>query len=424
MEPPLDLPLSTVLLGYTPSHPLIHLLAGPILTRIAWLESLAVRNPPLRRLGFNATAIDVVVLVGLVGAVARWRAQWRAMLGVLGAGEAVLRTVRLLDERDEAEEGTEEEQEQRRRHKEDTKHMLCFWLVYSAISISQSLRATTSATPLLMRQPLTQRLAPLLRRLRALLRPLTMRYPTLAFLAPSAQPAPRRPGAFPQPRPFLPLANLPRPPLPVAWLSSEVKYRLIKLLVLWTALRQDGWGASAIWDWVLGPILSVKRSRRVERGAGKTRRRVKVVLEEELVEDGGSQSPRQDVFAGSECSSSSTTTSPTYGRGRHYEGDTSLSSGTSESPYTHSSSSSSTAFPTPNGIPFRLTSSSHPIRGGLQSEYTAPGRLESPTPGSKNGGYRVEDLLGGVTARGGSAGVDERSMVDSWGTGGEWGPQI
>ncbi|ORY79721.1 hypothetical protein BCR35DRAFT_304540 [Leucosporidium creatinivorum] len=415
MEPPQPLPLATALLRVTPNHPLIHLITSPLLARIAIIEATALRLPLLRRLGFSSAAIDVLALLAVGGAAARWRAQWRTMLGVLGVGEAILRTLGMLDllERNEEQEDEEQERDRRAKEKQEMKHLLCFWLAYGLISLGQSLRATTP-TSFVAPRPILQRLTPLLRRLRATLKPLATRYPSLPFLVPPSRPAPRRPKSFPQPRPLL-AASLPRPPVPVAWLSSEVKYRLVKLFVLWTALRRDGWGASALWDWILGPIFSVKRSRKVENGLGKKKRRIKVVVEEELQTEEGSQSPRQDVFAESECSSS-TTTSPTDSRHHSYSADHSFSSSANNSPYHHSTSSS--AFPTPN-VPFRLTSSSHPIRGGSQADYppSTQGRMESPTP-NRNAGYHVEDLLGALSK--GSVGADE-----SWGvSSGAWGPQI
>lgn len=148
---------------------------------------------------------------------------------------------------------------------------------------------------------------------------------------------------------------------------------------------------------------------------------MRLVLEEEEDMEGegyddGTQSPRQDVFADSETSSS-TTTSPSYSRKPHYDPNASFSSGASESPYHHSdaASSSSTAFPTPN-VPFRLTSSSHPIISrGPQNDHSGrlAGRLESPTP-IRTAAYDVEDLLSG--------GKDGERMVESWGASGDWGP--
>lgn len=393
------LPLSTLLLRSTPSHPLVQILASPILPRVALLESILLSHANLlRRIGLSSRGIVALAVLSLGGAIARWRDQWRTMLGILGLSEAMLRSWRVLERMDagvaDQVDGAAMEQQQH-----EVKHLLSFWIVYALIALGESLRASSTSSTAPTR-PVSSRLSPLTRQLRVGLHRLAGKYPSFGFLSPPRAPQ-RRP--FPQPRPR-PGDLPPAPLLAVTYLSSEVKYRVVKLLVLWTALRQDGWGASFVWDWVLGPLCAVSRQRAAVQGGGRKRRVVRVVsLDEE--DDGDVQhatsiSPRQDVFA-SEDSTTSTPTSPAYSRrsysSTHESGDSSFTSSTYSaptpphgSPYSHASSTN--AFPTPD-VRFRLASTAHPIRGSIADYHGGITRTDSPTPASRVGSsYAVEPL--------------------------------
>lgn len=231
----MDLPLSSSLLPLASSHPLVELLLKPVLLRLSWIEGTVLSNASLlRRLNLSPSSIDALALVAIAAFTARFKGQWRAMLAVLGMAEATYRSVRLLQllERSDSEaEGRDDERGKRRkeREKQEIKHVLCFWLFYSLLALGQSLRATSASTSFLVApKPISQRVAAFNRRLRSLVQPLTTRYPSLAFFNAPPRLAPRQPRTFPQPRPLIPV-TLPRPPLPVKWLNTEVKYRLFKV---------------------------------------------------------------------------------------------------------------------------------------------------------------------------------------------------
>ncbi|SCV69478.1 BQ2448_2498 [Microbotryum intermedium] len=462
------LPLSSSLLDLVPNHPILHTLSRPILPRIAHLESLVLKSPPSRVLqrivGLSPWTIVLLANVGLVAMLTRWREQWRVMLTFVGVAEAVTKTFKVLDrldrERDRdddllaldhdynqdvADLDTVARQELRQKRidscRRELKHVLSFWLLFALLGAIESVRASASTVPL------STRLAPLTRSLKSLLRRLALRYPNSLpripdkFISASLSSNPsvtqkRRP--FPQPRRHVPkISTLTTPSLPVVLFNSEPRYRIFKLLVLWQGLRRDGFGASVLWDWFIGPIFGAYHRRRSAQALEKDpnglpkipcRRVINLVVSEEEEEaylkgtaSGSSRSTmildqafEPPLFSSSRhkgsqsttssSASSSTATSPSFyrrsgagggGGGNHFndyetgEGDESYDSVTSSS-----SPDGSTAFPTPD-VPFRLTSSSHPIQarshsfpGSTSSTYLT--RSGSPSPAARGfGGYEV-----------------------------------
>ncbi|SGY76750.1 BQ5605_C005g03514 [Microbotryum silenes-dioicae] len=287
------LPLSSSLLNLVPDHPILHMLSRPILPRIAYLESLVLKSPPSRVLqrivGLSPWAIVLLANVGLVAGLARWRDQWRVMLTVLGVAEGVTKTFKVLDRLDREGDKDDElfnmdheynpdisgldsvaRQELRQKridsYRRELKHVLSFWLLFALLDATESVRASASTVPL------STRLAPLTRSLKSLMRRLALRYPNSlsripeTFIPPSLSlnrtvAQKRRP--FPQPRRHVSKTTaLTTPSLPVVLFNSEPRYRILKLLVLWQGLRRDGFGASALWDWFVGPIFGAYHRRR------------------------------------------------------------------------------------------------------------------------------------------------------------------
>ncbi|KAM0792577.1 hypothetical protein ACM66B_005239 [Microbotryomycetes sp. NB124-2] len=401
------LPLATLLVDKRPEHALTPELYDPVVKRVAHVEAViqtSVAARALRRIGLGQATVSCLACSTIAASVYRYRLQWRAMLALLGVGEAVLTSLNLLadlDSRDElalaSVKDDKEADDSDHRLASDVRHLACFWIVYGSLAVLESVRsiATGQTGNGVQRSSVTARLRPLARRMRVMVRKLVNKYPKFEFLAP-ARPSVKRP--FPQPRPINVAAAVPTPAV-AKWLSSEVKYRIFKLLLLWTMLRRDGLGASGIWDWIVGPFYAVHRRRQVQTDdAGQKRRRIaRIVIddvEDETVPE--AVSPRPDMF---DQDSVSTSTSPAYTRhsytsSRDYSAhDTSFSSSTAcassfshESPFAATASSSTTAsvhaspaFPTPN-VPFRLTSTSHPIRATMASAPVSGVELGSPTP--------------------------------------------
>ncbi|KAK4053161.1 hypothetical protein OIV83_001896 [Microbotryomycetes sp. JL201] len=403
------LPLATLLLDARPEHALTSELYDPVVKRVAHVEAAVQTSAAakaLRRIGLRHATVTCLACSAMAAGVYRCKLQWRAMLAVLGVGEAAAASLHLLadldDRRDNHASARLSEQEHGKdmddQLVQDTRHLACFWLVYASLAVLESVRSTaTEPGNGVQRSVITSRLKPAMRYLRVMVRKLANKYTRLEFLAPSRSRV-RRP--FPQPRP---LAATPAVAYPAVarWLSSELKYRLLKLLFLWAMLRRDGFGASAIWDWLIGPFFAVHRRRQVALDdAGQKRRRVaRLVIDD--VEDGTvpeAVSPRPDMF---DHDSVSTSTSPAYTR-HSYSSDrdcstneTSFSTSTAapsfslDSPFAGSGASNhgSPAFPTPN-VPFRLTSTSHPIRATMASTGLPEPKLhvgaDSPTPTSRS----------------------------------------
>ena len=328
------LPLSTALLPLL-SHPLV----APLLPRLSALESLLLCSAPsqlLLRLGLSPSLLSLLSFLSLSALLVRVRAQWRLMVALLGAGEAVGRSVSLLDRLDRGSTSTSTT----KRDLDETKHLLCWWTLYAAVQLAASYRPSSS--------------------------PALHLPPAFLRLVRSLRPRPTR-SAFPQPSPLPALL----PPRTTARLSSQATEAL-KLGILWTALRTDGLGASTVWDWVLGPVLAVRRARR----AGYPKRRVVVIDDDDVrVDDSPPPAGQQDLFSPSSSSSTS-------GDDR------------SPTPSPHSQSLSSThlaspAPPTPAHISYRLTSSSHPIHGRAPRSAFAFETDDSPSP-RRAGVYAVE----------------------------------
>lgn len=316
------LPLASFAATHAPAHPLSRLLTDPVVPRVAAAEGWLLSSKPaslLLRWGLvSERSIVLVALLGLVSAVVRWRSQWRAMLWALGVGEGLGRTVRLLERRG----GTDAERDE---DDEETEHVLSFWLLFAALSLLDSLRTTPSTSapsprssiftlPTRVRDTLRSfrqtylhflrlYILPTALRTRFAARELVQRYPSLdpaphlarlpslprflpsPFITPPATPmAPhRRTSTFPQPRsrPWDPLPTSlpvswsyfaypssfsPSPSIPAysarAMAAAEARWELIKLLILWTGLRRDAFGAkSLVWDWIVGPVVGAMPGR-------------------------------------------------------------------------------------------------------------------------------------------------------------------
>jgi len=328
------LPLASFVAQRAPTHPLPRLVTDPVLPRIAHLEAALLTSRPAAlflRLGIaSERSIVALALAALAAALARWRAQWRAVLWALGLGEALSRTVRLLQRQAAASDGEGKQHGQGGSDDvddaEETQHVLSFWLFFAALSLLDTLRSTPSgpsssfassalsflALPTRARAALQSArrtylhfvrlwILPSFLRLRWAGRALVAKYPRLdpaprfayftafpyAFprlypspsSSPSSVPARRAAGNFPQPRsrPWDPLptslplswsyfaypstSSLAHPALaptysPRAAAAAEARWELVRLVLLWVALRRDAWGAkSLVWDWTLAPLL-------------------------------------------------------------------------------------------------------------------------------------------------------------------------
>lgn len=313
MEEPTSyaLPLTT-LLSRAPSHPLIQLFTSPLIPRVAFIESRLLLSPPaalLRRLHLGSRSILFLATLGIGAAGARWREQWRVALGVAGIAEAVGRSLGLLAA---LEAGTELQDAA-----EEVKRLLCFWLFFASLSLSESL-VSSSPTPL--RPP-------------AFLRP---------FLRSLPLPRPRT--RFPQPAPF---------PLPRRASQTTRLHPLLKLLLLWTSIRPDI-GASAIWDYLLGPLFAVHAER------VKDQPRARVVLFPPPSTIPQKEAARPYTLPESPDAS--------------YEEEDATADSTSPSPTP--SPRHANGFPTPEHIPYSLTSMMHPIHARMAAAAAVGGVSE------------------------------------------------
>jgi hypothetical protein len=368
----LPLPVSTLFSNFGSLHPLLHLVVAPLLPRFNWIESTILLSPPsslLLRLGLGSTSIITLSTLGGAAGIVRWREQWRFMLSALGILEAVGRSWNALDalERDSTTKGKEREKGEEK-EREEIKHVLCFWIFFALVEVSGSFIRSDLSAKNAFKLP---------HGWRSRLRNVAVALHVLKLTPPGT---PRTNRVFPQPKPF------PSRPTSISPAPVELKRALMKLMILWVGLRKDGWGASALWDWGIGPILAVRRSRQTGRGSRKV---VKVVVvrpsqgdalssEEDDEMDEGATSPRMDHHS-SGCSSSSSTFSPTSSPTIHatasYLSPT-PSPAASPSPASQSQSSN---FPTPQHIPYRLTSQHHPIHA------------RSVVTSGSEGGYVVDE---------------------------------
>lgn len=410
MAPQLDLPLSSSFANAIPSHPLPSLLLSPVLPRLAFLESALLSSAPaklLLRLGLGPKTILLLSFAGFARLSTKYRAQWRALLGLLGVAEALGRTVGVLDaleQRRSAEQADRKGKGRPTRLKEEAKHVLSWWMLYALVVLAEGLHpdrlpslaalslpalpqvdwhslATLPALSTLSDASgnvlfaLRKRLIPLLRQFPSL----ALRFPSL-LLSPNSRPARSTRRPFPQPRPLTGTTSSSlSPSLPVALCGSEVRWAVVKLLLLWTGLRRDGFGASVLWDWIVGPICAISGAR------GKPSRIVKVVLADRHADaevETTSTPPRltlatlpipgPDVFDLDAASDDGSSTHSSHS----YAGDTAHATPTfshsystidSRSPHSPPPSQSQPgqgrAFPTPSNVPFKMASSREPVRG-------------------------------------------------------------
>lgn len=341
------LPLTT-LLSRAPTHPLVQLITSPLTPRVAFLESHLLLSPPasiLRRLHLGSRSILFLAALGIGAVGTRWRQQWRVALGVAGVAEAVGQSLGLLAALEAGKE-VEEAAEQ-------VKRLVSFWLFFASLSLSESLVASSPSTPL--RPP------PFLR-------------PFLRSL-----PLPRTRTRFPQPAPF---------PLPRPTRQTTRLHPLLKLLLLWTALRPDI-GASAVWDYLLGPLFAVQ----ADRGKGKPSARVV------LFPPPPSSPARKDDVRPYTLPSS-----PNASYIDDEEDPDATADSTSPSPTP--SPRVAQGFPTPEHIPYTLTSMMHPIHARLAAA-AAVGGTSALGSGST--------VRGGSDEGGRSEGGAVKGVPEGWG---------
>ncbi|POY76711.1 putative Methionyl aminopeptidase [Rhodotorula taiwanensis] len=269
VQSPPALPVASSLARRAPSHPLLQLvLLTPAIDKVARIEHAILTSAPAQTLLRYRLASEraVVALVGLasLGAVVRWRRQWRAIVYALAVGDVVKRTVDLLVNLGETGEVSRKQRRQSQQDRErdnddarqETQHVLSFWLLVALLSLAESFR-TTPRHPLVVSPSasVSARLAATLRRVRHAYLQFLRRYilPTLLrtrwaaqrFVStyPSFDPAPvlaklptvpghyylRLPFTTPRARPR-PAASFPQPsahasdrpprgtgPMPLAW---------------------------------------------------------------------------------------------------------------------------------------------------------------------------------------------------------------
>lgn len=374
------LPLSSLVRNFA-SHPL----AGPVHPRLAFLESRLLLSTPaavLKRLGFSPPAISTLALALACALAARWRAQWRLLLAALGVAEATARSFALLDALDR-------DKDRDRKLKQETKHVVSFWLLYALVHTAETARAIDPSP----HATAPARYRVYLRTLLSHLRPLLLRFlPT----------RPPHPTAFPQPTPFLPSSALSGRSTANFLDPSTPTYAIVKLLLLWTALRRDGTGASALWDWLVSPVLAVRKAR----GGGR-RKRVVVIEDYASATSTASEAEASDV----EEEGDHVLSPPRAGQRRPTPPSAQqVSPSPSPSPSSSSSSSSETlpttpllpgsnAFPTPPHVAYRLTSLSHPIHahGSREEDFSkVPGDTPSPSPARDVLGFGRRVVGGGL----------------------------
>ncbi|KAM0752838.1 hypothetical protein T439DRAFT_323452 [Meredithblackwellia eburnea MCA 4105] len=359
--------ISTKLLNFTGSHPLTR----SVHPRISRLESILLASPPARlllRFGFSHSAVSLIGLIGGLGGLIRGRRQWRFFLTCLGVGEAITRTVSVLDALEETDSREQEDETRKKWFRDEVKHLASFWLVFALLELLESVQRMPPTQPRRWRPPLAFRR--LMHRLSATYKRLNL--PKVQLWSTLAAP---KPTAFPQPTPFVTSTSgvLRRTPLPFTLFpsSSEVIYRLFKTFVLLNSLRKQGFGASSIWEWLIRPFVVVSRSRNV----GYPKRRVIVVEDDGTFADGDVEEGQDVTF--SPISLGHASEDPTESVESSSHGLRSRDPSPSPSPTKAARHAASypksnqqqqqQLFPTPNHIPYRLTSSSHPIHARSRS---------------------------------------------------------
>ena len=263
-----NLPLSSFLLQLSPKHPLMRLLTNPFFSRIALIEYrslstthskyLSTRFPSL----FSPANLVTLHLIALATLLHHFRAQRNLLLASLGIIEPISRLFTALHSPPDPQE---------------LKHLLSFSLLLSLFSLAESITIHPTTSNKKQQQQRVSFFHSII--------------PTLLSLLSRTPPSittPTRP-AFPQPRPLKlppisPLSHSPTPLFPVSlpayYFSTDLRYRLFKLIVLWIGARKDGTGASAIWEWIIEPFY-ILFSQREDKKYGKGKRRVvRMVVDE------------------------------------------------------------------------------------------------------------------------------------------------
>lgn len=385
----------------------------------------------------------MLALVGAGTLGAKYKDHWKSGLAALGVIEALTRSLNVLDGLElEASGGMNHEgngnkstREERERRQQEIKHLLCFWMLFASISLLESIRtlpastnnnASTLTSWGTLRDAVEKLRKGLWRNIPSLVPPTPAARARRPFPQPSSFPLPLALPSIPSllpPKVVLVPTPLPTLPSMVRSISTRksVKYALLKLLVLWIGLRKDGFGASAIWDWVLGPLFAVKRSRGTGGGNVTKVIQVQVVTKSTtptttLHKKSSSQSrfeqPRpnqQDLFSSSSLtpqgaitsylttptsvssisSSSSSDSSSSHQTISPHSQNPQTPSSSNHKAYSPFSPTSSTAFsspasllsmnshshardrethfPSPAGVAYRITSSTRPIFGRSES---------------------------------------------------------
>lgn len=319
--PSTRLPLSSFVLASVPTHPLPHLVLDPVLTRLATIEALVLYSKPgqiLQRLGASDQTVIGLVSLLTVGVLAKWRRQWRGFMLILGVGEAVGRTLKLIERVENSSAKTTtatttetlDDDEPESTLTREIQHLLSFWTLFFTLSFYETLRTTPSSyskssSLLIGKSPLTSRfrtsfrslrytylrflrlwIVPLFYRSRYAYQSLVLshpkfdfssrfpRFPSVPFasqflhlLTPSSlyRPTARKASSFPQPLPAASdLSAFATMPLPHSYFASrrttsgtaEFRWEVVKLLLLWIGSRRDVFGAkSVLFDWILGPLV-------------------------------------------------------------------------------------------------------------------------------------------------------------------------
>lgn len=468
------LPISSLLLQLLPNHPLITILFNPILQSIISLER-SLLTSTLTKVVIRFTRLNHAIISWLTAAIAtgllaKNKHQYQSLLLFASVINPILASINLLAQLDATPVQTKaNDGERERRRREEIKHLLSFWSLFSTITILQSYlvnpRSTVTTTTAYASTittviyQLRRRLIKLHRFLTPLIASLiaklltslpTLPLPVLPILSPKLQSlftylisiTPRislpstststttkRLVKHPQPLSLSPASRYTAAtlllPLPSLLFDSKIKYEVGKLLFLWIASRRDGYGASWIWDWVLGPIFAVgnhsnnERGKKTSSGGRGSKKVVKLIVTEEATEGEEEEDPFKFP--------PNTSTPPHDHRSHSHSLSTSSSTSSSTadsislvspelSSLTHHPHHQSIS--TPN-IPYRLTSFDHPLPAKLPSSFstnsTSPSKGSSEIMMDLNGrnfiGYRAVATMGDWSKSIRTTVVEERQGV-------------
>lgn len=360
---------------------------------------------------------------------------------LLGVGEAVGRTLNLVDKierptKTRTHSHDETLDDSTTTLSEEVQHLLSFWTLFFSLSLLETLRKspsrssslrTSSSISTRFRSTLQRLRYTYLRFLRLWIVPVFYRsryfylslasshprfdlssripkFPTVPFasqfshlLSSTTYLSPRtmiRPSSFPQPLPASSdLSKLSNIPLPHTWfatssrttrLTKEVRWQVVKVLVLWCGLRRDSFGAkSFVFDWVLGPV--VKRWR--DAASEKDEEELQRFIEENRVgrarnrgRVGGNQEDYRTTATGTAPEEQDNAEPPSPTSSTHSYSPRPPPIWTTQTPprlpsksRDHPSSRKSDQFPTRDNIPYRLASSTHP----LLNAYSVGSSIES-----------------------------------------------